>query len=144
MEPAPEPFKVLERSFELGLRPIDPFAGCGCGSCHPRPPQDRSQVFEPALRAVMQATPESLALFVSRLQDAAARRMQLEEPNPNLCLKPCVGGRQLGRRRHGLEQPGVVQYRWVVDERSNEMIIALDPGHRSIRGVVGKSERAAV
>ena len=129
MEPAGEPAQLLLRPRELDLRPgealgrVSPAAGLRARR------KGLRHLAEPPQRPFAQAALQPAALLIARRQEAPARGADLGQPGAHLGLQPRVGGGQPGRRRHGLDQPGITQHRGIVDQDRQRLAVPLDHGH---------------
>jgi hypothetical protein len=69
------------------------------------------------------------AFLIARRKDPPTRGCKLLDAGLYLGLEPGVGGGELGRGGHRLQQARVLQHGWVVDQDGNRLAVALHDGH---------------
>jgi hypothetical protein len=133
VEPAGQPAQLLQSSRELVLGAGHPVPRSRTGGRPPAAAQRVGQLPEPPLRPLVQAMLQPPAFLVACRQDPSTRRRELHDPGLHLGPEPGVGGRELGRGRHRVQQPRVLQHRRVVDQGGDRLALALHSGHRAPR-----------
>jgi hypothetical protein len=80
---------------------------------------------EPSLGPVAQTTLQPAASLIACLQDPSTRRRKLLDPGLHVGPELGVGGGELGGGGDRLQQRGVLQHGWVVDEGGDRLALAL-------------------
>ena len=99
---------------------------------------------EPLLGAVVQIALDSPPLGVGRLDQPRARRLELEQPRPELGLEALVLEREARGRAHGPHELGVVLQHGVVQQHGDRLSVALDERRAAPAVVIRELDRSAV
>ena len=111
------------------------------GLQQPQRHRDRDQ---PLLGAVVQVALDPAALGVGGVDQPRARRLELDQPGPQLGLQALVLQRQARRGAHRAHELGVVLEHRIVHQRGDRLAVAFDERRAAAAVVLGQPDRGAV
>src|SRR5919106_971189 len=94
--------------------------------------QNLPQLLESTLRPLVEATLEPSVFRVACFDYPSTRSLELHYPRMHFGLQPSVRSSELGSGSHRIQEPGIIQHCWVVNDGGDLVAVAFHDGHRSL------------